>query len=275
MNFSMPILTQTDSQLPIHLTTVGHWENQGRTRRPEGFLDYQWLQCSTGMGELIIGNKRQIVKHGQGFFLLPHEPHTYQPLTEPWGLHWISFNGSITSSLLHQAGISKSGVYATTDSDIIIAHIRKIYEMTLTGNPFVGMECSKLVYAFLLDLMRSVWKTSPSAAHNYLRLRPVFQFTEVNFHRPITIAELASSIGVSSQHLCQLFRVTLKMRPMEYVNRERINKSKELIFREPDSKIQEIASKVGFDNPSYFSSVFKRIEGMSPEQFKKFHGIRG
>lgn len=65
------------------------------------------------------------------------------------------------------------------------------------------------------------------------------------------------------------------MRPMEYVNRERINKSKEWMFREPGMKMHEIATRVGFDNASYFSSVFKRISGMSPEHFKKFHGMRG
>ncbi|MNW17971.1 HTH-type transcriptional activator Btr [compost metagenome] len=61
---------------------------------------------------------------------------------------------------------------------------------------------------------------------------------------------------------------------MEYVNRERINRSKELMFRESDIKMHEIAQRVGFDSPSYFSSVFRRIEGLSPEQFKKIHGMR-
>lgn len=276
MNFlSMPILTQTDSQLPIHLTTAGHWDHQERTRRPEGFLDYQWLQCNAGIGELMIGEQRQIVRQGQGFFLFPHEPHSYQPLTSNWDVHWVSFNGSIIPSILHQAGITQSGVYLTTDANVLITHIKNIYDMSITDHPFAGMECSKLLYAFLLDLMRSVWTSTTSTTQNYYKLQPVFRFTESNFHRPITIAEMAQCIGVSSQHLCHLFRVTLKLRPMEYVNRERINRSKEWIFREPDIRIQEIASRAGFENPSYFSSVFKKVEGMSPEQFKKFHGMRG
>jgi AraC family transcriptional regulator of arabinose operon len=169
----------------------------------------------------------------------------------------------------------QSGVHATTDPDILVTHMKSIYSVAISGHPFAGMECSKLVYAFLLDLMRSVWTSSPSATHNYLKLHPVIQFTEANCHRPITIDEMANQIGVSAQYLCHLFKVTLRMRPMEYVNRERINKSKEWMFRDPGMKMQEIATRVGFDNASYFSSVFKRISGMSPEQFKKFHGMRG
>lgn len=271
---SFPIITQMDSQLPLHLTTVGYWDYQKRMKRPEGFLDYQWLQCVSGTGELFIGNERHTIKSGQGFFLLPHEAHMYQPVTEPWGLHWLSFNGSLSASLLHQAGITRSGVYATSESDILIAHIKQMCQITTTGHPFVGMECSKLVYAFLLDLMRSIRMNSPSTSHHYLRLAPVLQYTEANCHKPITIAEMACCIDVSVQRLCQLFQTTMKMRPMEYVNRERINKSKELIFRSPELRIQEIAAKVGFDNPSYFTSVFKKIEGISPEKFRILHGKR-
>jgi AraC-like DNA-binding protein len=115
--------------------------------------------------------------------------------------------------------------------------------------------------------------SATSSSPDPMKLHPVTQYIEENCHRPVTIAELADCIGVSSQYLCHLFKVTLNMRPMEYVNRERIHKSKEWMFREPTLKIQEIAARVGFDNPSYFSSVFRKLEGVSPERFKKSHGM--
>lgn len=55
---------------------------------------------------------------------------------------------------------------------------------------------------------------------------------------------------------------------MEYVNRERINRSKELMLQNPRLKLREVAASVGIDSPSYFSSVFRKIEGISPEQFR-------
>ena len=269
---SFPIVTETDAQLPLYLTSIGHWEAQERTKRPVGFPDFQWLQALSGTGELTVGNQRYAVKPGQGFFLFPNEAHAYRPLQEPWDVHWISFNGNLMPSLLKQAGIERSGVFTTTAPDSLITHMKSIYAMSLTGHPFMGMECSKLLYAFLLDLMRNVWTSSPSTADNYMKLHPVTQYIEAHYDRTITIDELAQCIGISAQHLCHLFKITLKMRPMEYVNRERINKSKEWMFREPGMKMQEIALLVGFDTASYFSYVFKKVEGMSPEQFKRSHG---
>jgi AraC-like DNA-binding protein len=267
---SFPVVTESDAQLPLYLTSIGYWEDQERTVRPEGFPDYQWLQAVAGTGELAVSGVTQLVKPGQGFFLNSNEPHAYRPLTHPWGVHWIAFNGSLMPSLMRQAGMERSGVYSLSDPESIILHMKTIYAMSLTGRPFLGMECSKLLYAFLLDLVSKVRMNALSVAHNSMKLQPVIQFIEENCHRAMTIGELSGCIGVSPQYLCQLFKSTFKMRPMEYVNRERINKSKELMFHDPSLKLQDIAVRVGFDSPSYFSSVFRKIEGVSPEHFRSF-----
>jgi AraC-like DNA-binding protein len=238
-----------------------------------GFPDFQWLQVLSGTGELRIGDRLFTVKPGQGFFLFPREQHLYNPVTEPWDVHWIAFNGSLITPLLRQVGITQSGVHQVFAPDNLIMQMKNLYATSISGHPFLGMECSKQLYAFLLDLTRSIWMSATSSSPDPMKLHPVTQYIEENCHRPVTISELADCIGVSSQYLCHLFKITLNMRPMEYVNRERIHKSKEWMFREPTLKIQEIAARVGFDNPSYFSSVFRKLEGVSPERFKKSHGM--
>ncbi|MFC5403987.1 AraC family transcriptional regulator [Cohnella soli] len=265
-------VTDRDSELPLYLTSVGYWDCQERTRRPEGFPDYQWLQVSSGAGELIVGDTRYAVKPGQGFFLFPREAHLYQPVADDWGVHWISFNGGLVHTLLRQAGIVRSGVFTLSVPERMISHFDHLYDLSLTGTPFLGMELSKLLYACLLDLSLSLRTGSSSADHHLTKLQPVIRFIETNSHRPITIEEMAGAIDVSAQYLCRLFQVGMRMRPMEYVNRERIKRSKEWMFREPDLKMRDVATKAGFDNPSYFSAVFKRIEGITPEQFKLSHG---
>jgi len=267
---SFPVVTDSDSRLPLYLTSIGQWEHQDRVRRPDGFPDYQWFLAVSGTGELEAGGKREQIKPGQGFFLLPDEPHAYYPTSEPWGLHWISFNGSLMPSLMSEAGIRSSGVYAMSETESLILQMKAIYAMSLTGRPALGAECSKLLYAFLLDLSRNTRTNSTADPQKSLKLQPVIRFIEDNIHRVLTLEEMASQIGVSPQYLCHLFKNSYRLRPMEYVNRERINRSKELMLQDPRLKLQDISRRVGFDSPSYFSSAFKRIEGMNPEQFRKF-----
>jgi len=266
-----PILTETDVRLPLYLTSVGHWDHQERMARPEGFPDYQWLQVQSGEGELTVGGRRYVVRAGQAMCLYPHEAHSYGPLSKRWELTWAAFGGRLSGELLAQSGIAQSGVYSTTDRELLLSHLRSLIGCAMSGRPFSGIESSKLLYQFLLDLMKNVYVSSPSAEQNYSRLRPVLDYIERNAHRPIAIGELAAEAGVSPQHLCALFRQTMKMRPIEYVNRQRVNRSKELMIRDAGLKMQDIASLVGYESPSYFGSVFKKLEGVSPEQFRRMH----
>ncbi|MGO4183793.1 AraC family transcriptional regulator [Paenibacillus sp. MCAF9] len=269
-----PILTETDKSLPVYLTSIGHWSDQEPIDRPNGYPHFQWLQVISGSGELHVGDQQMTVRAGQGFCLFPNEQHQYFSIQAPWEIIWMSFRGDLSDKLFRQAGITQSGVYSTADHDMIVTHMKNIYAMTQSGRSFLGLECSKLVYMFLLDLMKVILVSSHSVEQNYLKLQPVLHYIEANYSKLITIKDLAGCIDVTPQYLCLLFKKALKMRPMAYVNRERVNRSKELMFRESEIKMHEISQRVGFDSPSYFSSVFRRLEGLSPEQFKKIHGMR-
>ncbi|MGO4540531.1 AraC family transcriptional regulator [Paenibacillus sp. 2TAB19] len=269
-----PTLTEADTTLPLYLTSIGHWSNQETIDRPDGYPHFQWLQVMNGAGILQVGEHKMSVQAGQGFCLLPGDPHAYYATEEPWEIFWLSFRGDLSETMLRQAGIKQSGVYSTADHDMMLTHMKNIFAMTQSGRSFLGLECSKLVYMFLLDLMKVILVSSQSAEHHILKLKPVLKYIEDNYDKLITIKDLAACIDITPQYLCLLFKKALKMRPLEYVNRERINRSKELMFHESDIKMNEIARRVGFDSPSYFSSVFKRLEGLSPEQFKKIHGMR-
>jgi len=270
-----PVVTDADARLPLFLTTVGHWDHQESMKRPDGFPDYQWLQVVTGEGVLEVDGQRLTVKAGQSFCLYPHIPHHYEPVKGPWGVYWVSFGGSMAAPLLEHAGAGKSGVYESGSPDTVVSQMRGMLEVAQgPSHPFIGTEYSKRLYALLLDL-GSRREQPEWAERDRIRLQPVQQYIEDRLDRQMTIAELAAAAGVSSQHLCTLFRRTLGVRPMAYINRERIKRSKEMMFREPGMPVREIARCVGIDNPSYFGALFKRWEGHSPEQFKRMHGLRG
>lgn len=268
-----PIITETEYKLPLHLVSVGHWDRQERMVRPEGYPYYQWLQCSGGEGELLLEGKKYTVGAKQGFFLLPHVPHEYYPTEEYWGIDWMAFDGRQIGAFIDIPEIGGSGVYSIKNYDAIHLQLRNLLSIAQSNSLMKGFECSKAVYSILVDLMRYITVSSLTVQQQYSRLQPVLEYMDANYDRVITLEALAAEIGVTPQHLCLLFKRTLKMRPFEYLNILRINKSKMLMFDDSGKKINEIAGLVGFDSPSYFGSVFKRIEGISPESFKRLHAI--
>lgn len=261
-------------RLPIYMTGAGHWDHQEPIERPDGFPQYQWLHCVSGEGELKVNGRIHRIKPGAGMFLHPDESHAYYSVERPWEVYWITFMGSEVQALAELAGFGETAVYEAHSQELILNHLKNGLSLTLSNQPGAALECAKLAYMFLIDLTTDRMMRAASTDQGYLRLQPVFNYMDEHYHRDIPLQELAEQLGVSVQHLCLLFRNNVNKRPMEYLNQLRIHKSKELLLQSPVARIQEIALQVGFTTPGYFSTLFKRTEGMTPETFRKLNGVR-
>lgn len=263
--------TEDILMLPLYATTVGYWEHQCETVRPGGFPDYQMHQVLEGKGELIIRDERVVVGPGEVFFLYPDIPHSYSPISREWRLSWISFKGREAAGLLQYAGIRESGTGKLRDEHLL-EPLEEMLRLPGGNELEVNLERSKLMYALLLDLKRNLLP-STNVDDELERIKPVLRHIELNLHRALTLKELAEVIAVSPQYLCRLFQRTVHDRPVTYINKQRINRSKQLMYNDRGKKIYEIAQHTGFENASYFCAVFKRVTGMKPEQFKQLHGL--
>ncbi|WP_410772146.1 AraC family ligand binding domain-containing protein [Fontibacillus sp. BL9] len=263
--------TEEATGLPVFMTTVGYWQHQSDTIRPSGFPDYQLHQVLGGQGRLVLGEEEYLVGPGDIFFLFPGIPHHYTPVSAQWEIAWVSFHGREASQLLSYAGIERSGVVKLR-SEALMKGLEQMLSMEGKDAADFEVECSKQLYSLLLDLKKLL--IEPTGRNEELeRMKPVLRYIAQHLHRPLPLAELAEVASVSPQYLCRLFQKTMKMRPLYYVNQERVSQSKKLMFSERNKKIYEIAHQVGYENSSYFCAVFKRHTGMSPEDFKKLHGL--
>ncbi|MNJ51399.1 Arabinose operon regulatory protein [compost metagenome] len=256
--------------LPLYATTVGYWKHQPETVRPEGFPDFQLHQVLEGKGELIIRERSYIVGPGDVFLLYPGVSHRYAPISQQWQVAWVSFNGREAGQMLLYAGVGESGPRRLKE-DCWLPVLKQLLLLN-ENEQHANLEYSKLLYALLLDLKR-VLQLPLNQDHDMERIKPVLQYVDGNLHRALQLSDLADVISVSPQYLCRLFQNTLQLRPMVYVNQQRINRSKQLMFSERDKKVYEIAQRVGFENTSYFCSVFRQISGMSPKEFMRLHGL--
>jgi two-component system, response regulator YesN len=93
---------------------------------------------------------------------------------------------------------------------------------------------------------------------------------EINSHynEPISLNLIADKLGVTPQYLSRLFTKETNSNFIDYLTTVRIEMSKSFI-RNTDMKIYEIAEKVGYPDAKYFCTIFKKISGVSPNQFKR------
>ncbi|MCD8367647.1 MAG: response regulator [Clostridiales bacterium] len=87
-----------------------------------------------------------------------------------------------------------------------------------------------------------------------------------NLSKPLSLNDVAAVFNFSPNYLSQLFSQNGESSFVEFVTATRINTAKELMAT-TDLKIYEISERVGFESSSYFSKVFKKLEGVSPREY--------
>lgn len=99
-------------------------------------------------------------------------------------------------------------------------------------------------------------------------IRGVKEYVQNYYDQEITLAEIADSLYVNKNYLSQLFKKVTGETFVTYLNRFRIEKAKEKL-RQQHYMVYEVSEMVGYQNPTYFSQVFKSITGVSPSEFYK------
>lgn len=265
-------LTELDKELPYQLVGVGCDFHQHPIDRPFGYPTYQWIQTYEGSGILRIDGNDIRVPVNHGMLLYPGEEHEYKETDERWYVHWVTFNGYHIERMLHKLGFEESGVYAISDPQLLESHMQKAYRLIKQGGPLSGMDGSVLIYQLLFDLHRGIISNGEmSHTDRNRRLKPVLDHINDNLEHVITVDELADIMGITPQHFCVLFKEVTGIRPVEFINSHRIRRAKDLLVSEPSLQVADVGRRVGFDNNSYFSTTFKKFEGISPRQYKDLH----
>ncbi|ATW26194.1 helix-turn-helix domain-containing protein [Candidatus Formimonas warabiya] len=101
---------------------------------------------------------------------------------------------------------------------------------------------------------------------NYI-LSHAIEFIKQNYYAQISAKDIAYFCHCSVSTLSHIFKKTVKMSIKSYINKLRMEHAKQLLIQ-TDKSISEIAVKVGFNDPNYFSNTFSKLNGMSPTSFK-------
>lgn len=107
---------------------------------------------------------------------------------------------------------------------------------------------------------------------NGMNLSPIIEQTITYINRnlgsPLSLEVLASFVHVHSSYLSRSFKKNYGISLTDYINKTRIEKAKELLS-DSHALAYEVAETVGFRDPAYFSSIFKKYTGVSPSEYKK------
>ena len=117
---------------------------------------------------------------------------------------------------------------------------------------------------------------APTPAQTHFQLaRSVKSLLDSNIPTGSGIQELLGSLGFSYAHLCRIFHAAFGLTPVEYRNAARLEQAKTLL-RDTSLTIAEVAYRVGFQDPAYFTRQFRKRNNLGPRNFRiRLRGAAG
>lgn len=234
--------------------------------------EYQLLYLTEGEGTFESTNQRPTrIKEGDLFLLFPGEWHTYHPLeTKGWKSYWIGFKGRnvddrvragflLPTKPIYHVGFSSEIVHLYDEAFAKAKEEAAYAQQTLAGivNHLVGL---------MYSLERNI---TLNKQHDYadvinkarLRIREALESN-------LTIQQIAMDLGIGYSNFRKLFKEYTGFAPAMYQQELRLQRAKELLSTTTLS-IKEIAYRLNFDSPDYFSSKFKIKTGRKPSEFRE------
>jgi AraC-like DNA-binding protein/quercetin dioxygenase-like cupin family protein len=253
-----------------YLTAIGFYPravNHDRERKL-GSPQYILLYCVEGMGYIHMQGI-DITLTPNSYFIIPKNvPHRYRSSTEnPWSIYWVHFTGE-SADLLYQryAEQNRSGKVIIPYEEKRILAFNEIYDLVENSFDVRETEISNIK---LLDFISSFIfhkEINPSLQESDV-ITDSINFMKNNLHQNISLDELADRQHLSISHYCRLFVAKTGRSPHQHFNQLKIWQSCQYLYFS-DRSIKEICAELGFDDPYYFSRLFKKLMGISPAKYK-------
>ncbi|MNN39328.1 HTH-type transcriptional activator Btr [compost metagenome] len=97
----------------------------------------------------------------------------------------------------------------------------------------------------------------------------VKRWVSANYNQHADLNTLAGMVFLTPSYLSKLFKQETGLTLTDYIIEIRIRKAKQLLKNAHDLKVHEIGTEVGYPDPAYFNKLFKRIVGVTPNEYKR------
>ncbi|MBP3510944.1 MAG: AraC family transcriptional regulator [Prevotella sp.] len=233
--------------------------------------EYQLLYIVEGSGVFSSTHvKNAELNEGDMFLLFPGEWHTYHPRTDiGWKSYWIGFKGRNMDDRVTAGFLSpEKPIYHVGYSAEIIRLYKSAYD-TASKEPAFSQQILAGIVNNLIGMMYSLERNIElSRSHKRIDMvnRARLRIRE-SLESSLSIQQIADEMGMSYSNFRKLFKEYTGISPANYQQSLKLQRAKELLTT-TNMSIKEIAYRLSFDSPDYFSAKFRIKTGRKPSDLR-------
>jgi AraC-like DNA-binding protein len=233
--------------------------------------EYQIVYITEGGGYFESASLPKCrVEGGTVMLLFPGERHSYAPdASSGWSEFWLGFRGEYMDRIMRESAFTKSSPLINVGlSNTMISLYREA--IRLAEREKIGSQ--QLIAGIVFHLLgliyykyrnRGVGKGYAEEIINEAR-----QIMRENLHHTLRAEDVAKQLGVGYSWFRQAFKRTTGVSPSRYMMLLLVSHAKELLLTE-DCGITETAYRLGFESVGQFSTLFRKVEGVTPSRFRE------
>jgi len=231
--------------------------------------DYLLMYCIEGQGEIVAGDYKVALTAGDLIIVPPGIPHTYAANPDkPWSIFWCHFRGSNARAFYHYLALTVDSPCIEGLNDVALqSNFRSLISIASTGYSLPVFIHAANQLRQLLTFIERLKRRGKNLAASH-SLEKVRAFMRESTHRNVSLEELAEISGLSKYHFNRKYKALTGYAPMQHFIHMKVEQAC-LLLDSTALNIAEIAFQLGYDDPLYFSRVFRKVTGLAPSQYRR------
>ncbi|QOD61959.1 AraC family transcriptional regulator [Polaribacter haliotis] len=253
------------------VTDIGYYPNAYKHyRKRKGISQNILIYCIDGEGWVEIDGKNQQITKNEYIIISAETSHKYGANNNnPWSIYWIHFIGNKAKSLINHPNkkipLNLTANSRFTDRILLFEEIFNNLEMGYSKD---NLEYANICLWHMLGSLRYLSQfRKVKEIQSSDRITKSISYMREHLNEKISLENLAKDAKLSVSQFCTLFKKKTEISPLNYLTHLKIQKACSLLDF-TDLKVNEIAVKVGYSDPFYFSRVFTKTMGKSPKNYR-------
>ncbi len=256
----------------IHLQEIGQLHaREVHTSHRKNLSSYLFFLVQKGSGTLEYDGQQYELKKGDCVFIDCRKPYSHITSEDLWTLKWAHFYGPNMNSI-YEKYAERGGLvcFRAKDPGAYDTLLDSIYEIAASGIYIRDMKLFEKLTSLLTLLMEENQSLSNHTPDSALKrnMQEVKDYLDLHYQEKITLDLLSELFYINKFYLTRIFREQFGITINNYLLQVRITHAKRFL-RFSDMTVEKIASECGMSDANYFARMFKKVEGISPGEFRK------
>lgn len=268
-------LAFVDKSRPLIVGSCGTYRLSSHYKLPtwwrSGRPDWQLLYVASGKAHFYIKGQDVIVTAGNMVLYQPKQEMHYEYFgKDKPEVYWVHFTGGQVRSILkqHEVPMDNNVFYAGNSPTYAYLFKEMILELQTCRVGYDTLLSMYLEQIFVLVQRSRMDKSPVVSSHLQEEMGIARRYFQEHYNEDINIEEYALSRNMSVSYFLKKFKEVTTKSPMQYILGIRISNAVSLL-ESTDYNVTEISTIIGYDNPLYFSRIFKKQKGVSPSDYRK------